>query len=86
LEIRLDDLRGLRCQGAPARLQFSDRYFRLLLIGYFEGLDAERAMAWRAADFVCAREFLGLVPSGQLTCQQQRRADRLLVNNTSILD
>ena len=26
------------------------RYFRLLLIGYFEGLDAERAIAWRAAD------------------------------------
>src|SRR5687767_4810670 len=23
------------------------RYFRLLLIGYFEGLDAERAIAWR---------------------------------------
>ena len=26
------------------------RYFRLLLIGYFEGLDAERAIAWRAPD------------------------------------
>jgi len=26
------------------------RYVRLLLIGYFEGLDAERAIAWRAAD------------------------------------
>ena len=25
-------------------------YFRLLLIGYFEGLDSERGMAWRAAD------------------------------------
>ena len=32
------------------------RYFRLLLIGYFEGLDAERAIAWRAADsfYLCA--------------------------------
>ena len=32
------------------------RYFRLLLIGYFEGLDAERAIAWRAArgGFLCA--------------------------------
>src|SRR6187200_2910455 len=28
------------------------RYFRLLLIGYFEGLDAERAIAWRGR-FVC---------------------------------
>ena len=25
-------------------------YFRLLLIGYFEGLDSERGIAWRAAD------------------------------------
>jgi len=25
-------------------------YFRLLLIGYFEGIDSERGMAWRAAD------------------------------------
>jgi transposase len=37
------------------------RYFRLLLIGYFEGLDAERAIAWRAADSFAVREFLGLV-------------------------
>jgi transposase len=37
------------------------RYFQLLLIGYFEGLDAERAMAWRAADSFALREFLGLV-------------------------
>ena len=35
------------------------RYFRLLLIGYFEGLDAERAIAWRAADSFALREFLG---------------------------
>jgi len=34
-------------------------YFRLLLIGYFEGLDAERAIAWRAADSVALRDFLG---------------------------
>ena len=36
------------------------RYFRLLLIGYFEGLDAERAIAWRAADSLSVRHFLGL--------------------------
>jgi transposase len=29
------------------------RYFRLLLIGYFEGLDAERAIAWAGGRFVC---------------------------------
>jgi hypothetical protein len=32
-----------------------------LLIGYFEGLDAARAIAWRAADAVGLREVLGLV-------------------------
>ena len=36
------------------------RYFRLLLLGYFEGLDAERAIAWRAADSLSIRDFLGL--------------------------
>ena len=25
-------------------------YFRLLMVGYFEGLDSERGIAWRAAD------------------------------------
>ena len=34
------------------------RYFRLLLLGYFEGLDSERAIAWRAADSLSIREFL----------------------------
>jgi transposase len=33
----------------------------LPLIGYFEGLDAERAIAWRAVDSFALREFLGLV-------------------------
>ena len=28
------------------------QYFRLLLVGYFEGIDAERGIAWRAADFL----------------------------------
>src|SRR6266568_7674435 len=30
-------------------------YFRLLLIGYFEGIDAERGIAWRAADSLALR-------------------------------
>src|SRR5947207_3429132 len=28
------------------------RYFRLLLLGYFEGIDSERGIAWRATDSV----------------------------------
>ncbi len=34
-------------------------YFRMLLIGYFEGLDSERGIAWRCADSLALREFLG---------------------------
>jgi hypothetical protein len=34
-------------------------YFRLLLIGYFEGIDSERGIAWRAADSFALREFSG---------------------------
>jgi len=36
------------------------RYFRLLLIGYFEGIDSERGVAWRASDSLAIRSFLGL--------------------------
>src|SRR6058998_3104172 len=36
------------------------RYFRLLLLGYFEGLDSERGIAWRAADSLAMRSFVGL--------------------------
>ena len=34
-------------------------YFRLLMIGYFEGLGSERAIAWRVADSFSLRGFLG---------------------------
>lgn len=35
-------------------------YFRMLLIGYFEGLDSQRGIAWRCADSLALRRFLGL--------------------------
>jgi len=35
-------------------------YFRCLLVGYFEGIDSERGIAWRVADSLSLREFLGL--------------------------
>ena len=35
-------------------------YFRMIMIGYFEGLSSERAVAWRCADSFSLREFLGL--------------------------
>ncbi|MGH8335677.1 MAG: transposase [Gammaproteobacteria bacterium] len=34
-------------------------YFRAMLIGYFEGLDSERGIAWRTADSLSLRKFLG---------------------------
>jgi hypothetical protein len=37
------------------------RYFRSLLIGSVEGLDAEPAIACRAADPLALREFLGFL-------------------------
>jgi len=36
------------------------RYFRMLLVGYFEGIDSERGIAWRCADSLSLRSFLGL--------------------------
>src|SRR5258707_8946888 len=36
------------------------RYFRLLLVGYFEGIDSERGIAWRCADSLSRRQFLGV--------------------------
>jgi len=55
------------------------RYFRLLLIGYFDGLNAERAIAWRAADSFALREFLGLVlPEAQPDHSTISRTRRLI--------
>jgi transposase len=36
------------------------RYCRLLLLGSFERLDSERGIAWRAADSLAVRRFVGL--------------------------
>src|SRR5262245_62069495 len=35
-------------------------YFRMLLVGYFEGIDSQRGIAWRCADSLSLREFLGV--------------------------
>jgi transposase len=52
-------------------------YFRLLLIGYFEGIDSERGIAWRAADSLALRDFLGLnledAPPDHSTISRTRR-------------
>jgi transposase len=33
-------------------------YFRLLMVGYFEGIDSERGIAWRASDSLSLRSFV----------------------------
>jgi len=52
-------------------------YFRLLLIGYFEGIDSGRGIAWRAADSFVLRDFFGLVlpdaPPDHSTVSRTRR-------------
>jgi transposase len=40
-------------------------YFRMLLLGYFEGIDSERGIAWRAADSFSFRKFLSFDLSEQ---------------------
>lgn len=37
-------------------------YFRMLMVGYFEKLPSERQIAWRCADSLSLRAFLGLAP------------------------
>jgi transposase len=52
-------------------------YFRLLLVGYFEGIDSERGIAWRAADSLALRSFLGYelseAPPDHSTISRTRR-------------
>ena len=35
-------------------------YFRMLLVGYFEDIDSQRGIAWRCADSLSLRQFLGV--------------------------
>jgi len=58
---------------ALCRPHFADRigrpsippgvYFRMLMVGYFEGLDSQRGIAWRCADSRSLAQFLGYDPT-----------------------
>ena len=52
-------------------------YVRMLLVGYFEGLDSERGIAWRCSDSLALRTFLGLTlsqsPADHSTVSRTRR-------------
>jgi transposase len=55
-------------------------HFRLLLIGYFEGIDSERGIAWRLADSLALRRFVGIAltedtPDHSTLSRTRRRID-----------
>ena len=62
-EAKFDAFCGQRCRtfyhsklGRPSLAP--GVYFRLLLIGFFEGIGSERGIAWRVADSLSLRRFL----------------------------
>jgi transposase len=55
-------------------------YFRMLLVGYFEGIASERGIAWRCADSLALRAFLGIeldesTPDSSSLCRIRQRLD-----------
>ena len=52
-------------------------YFRMLMVGYFEGIGSERGIAWRCADSLALRSFLGYgldeMPPDHSTLSRTRR-------------
>lgn len=55
-------------------------YFRMQLIGYFEGIDSERGMAWRCADSLSLREFIGVGLSGPVPDHSSVSRTRRLID------
>jgi transposase len=65
VEAGFDDFAEMQCkpfyassQGRPSLPP--GRYFRMHLVGYFEGIDSERGLEWRCSDSLSLREFLRL--------------------------
>jgi transposase len=52
------------CQGLGRPSVPPGVYFRMLLVGYFEGINSQRGIAWRCSDSLSLREFLG-IPLGE---------------------
>jgi len=47
------------------------RYYRMLFVGYFEGIGSQRGIAWRCSDSLSLRDFLGLALSFPARTQLQ---------------
>jgi transposase len=56
-------------------------YFRCLLVGYFEGLDSERGIAWRCADSKSLGLFLGYAIDQQTPDHSTISRTRRLIDN-----
>ena len=52
------------CQGQGRPSVPPGVYIRMLLVGYFEGINSQRGMAWRCSDSLSLRDFLG-IPLGE---------------------
>jgi len=55
-------------------------YFRMLMIGYFEGIDSERGIAWRVADSLALRRFLGYALTDQTADHSTLSRTRRLID------
>ncbi len=55
-------------------------YFRMLMVGYFEKLDSERQIAWRCADSLSLRSFLGLRPEANSPDDSSLNRTRLRID------
>ena len=56
-------------------------YFRMLLVGYFEGIQSQRGIAWRCADSLSLRKFLGISLSQTMLAKRKRACPDCLVDN-----
>jgi transposase len=55
-------------------------YFRMLMVGYFEKLPSERQIAWRCADSLSLRAFLGLAPKASSPDDRSLNRTRLRID------
>ena len=55
-------------------------YFRMPLVGYFEGIDSERGIAWRVAYSMALRRFLGYELTDQTTDHSTLSRNRWLID------
>jgi transposase len=86
----LDRAKFDRCAERICRKYYADRmgrpsiapgvYFRCFLVGYFEGIDSERGIAYRVSDSLSLREFLGLSLEEQAPDHSTLSKTRRLIN------